>query len=78
MASPENGTASEELPINYDGPAIKIGFNGGYLLDVLRHLVGTGEEGAQARVKLADPAAPSLWQQSDDGARLYVLMPMRV
>lgn len=78
VASPENGTASEELPINYDGPALKIGFNGGYLLDVLRHLVGTGEEGAQARVKLADPAAPSLWQQGDDGARLYVLMPMRV
>ena len=78
VASPENGTASEELPISYDGPALKIGFNGGYLLDVLRHLVGTGEEGAQARVKLADPAAPSLWQQSDDGARTYVLMPMRV
>ena len=78
VASPENGTASEEVEIEYDGPELKIGFNGGFLLDVLRHLVGTDAEGGRAQVMLNDAAAPSLWQQSDDAARLYVLMPMRV
>lgn len=78
VVSPENGTASEEVPVEYDGPELRIGFNGSFLLDVLRHLVGTDAEGGRARVMLADAAAPSLWQQSDEAARLYVLMPMRV
>ena len=76
VVSPENGTASEEVPCEYEGEALRIGFNGSYLLDVLRHLKGGGDE--RARVKLADPTAPSLWQTSDDAARLYVLMPLRV
>lgn len=78
VVSPENGTANEEVPVEYEGPDLKIGFNGGFLLDVLRHLVGTDAEGGRAQVMLNDAAAPSLWQVSDDAARLYVLMPMRV
>src|SRR3546814_8765235 len=69
---------SSDLPCEYDGDPLRIGFNGAYLLDVLRHLKGTDAEGTRARVLLADPAAPTLWQQSDDAKRLYVLMPMRV
>ncbi len=78
VVSPENGTASEDVPCEYDGTPLTIGFNGRFLLDVLAHLKGTDAEGTKARVLLADAAAPSLWQQSDDAARLYVLMPMRV
>ncbi len=78
VVSPENGTASEDVPCDYDGTPLTIGFNGRFLLDVLAHLKGTDAEGTRARVLLADAAAPSLWQQSDDAARLYVLMPMRV
>ncbi|HEY9581131.1 MAG TPA: DNA polymerase III subunit beta [Rhizorhapis sp.] len=78
VISPENGTASEDVPCDYDGEPLRIGFNGAYLLDVLRHLKGTDADGTRARVLLGDPAAPSLWQQSDDAKRLYVLMPMRV
>lgn len=78
VTSPENGTASEEVPCEYEGEPLRIGFNGSYLLDVLRHLKGTDSGNERARVKLADPAAPSLWQTSDNASRLYVLMPLRV
>ncbi len=77
VASPENGTATEEVPCDYDGPEIVIGFNGGFMLDVLKHLTTGGDDG-RAQVVLADPAAPSLWRESDEARRLYVLMPMRV
>ncbi|MCK0533418.1 DNA polymerase III subunit beta [Sphingobium agri] len=78
VVSPENGTASEDVPCEFNGDALRIGFNGRYLLDVLAQMKGTGAEGTRARVLLADPAAPSLWQQSDEAALLCVLMPLRV
>jgi DNA polymerase-3 subunit beta len=77
VVSPENGTATEEVPCDYAGPEIVIGFNGAFMLDVLKHLTTGGDDG-RAQVVLADPAAPSLWRESDDARRLYVLMPMRV
>jgi DNA polymerase-3 subunit beta len=76
VVSPEHGTASEEVPIELTGPAVTIGFNGRYLLDMLAHLkVG---EGGKARVLLADSTSPTLWQTSDESAALYVLMPQRI
>src|SRR3546814_12123806 len=49
VISTENGTASEDVPCEYDGDPLRIGFNGAYLLDVLRHLKGTDAEGTRAR-----------------------------
>lgn len=76
VVSPEHGIASEEVPIELSGGPVTIGFNGRFLLDMLDRLKGA--EGARARVLLADGAAPTLWQQSDEARALYVLMPMRV
>lgn len=78
VSSPEHGTASEDVPCDLTGAALTIGFNGGFLLDILRQLKGMGSEGAKARVLMADAAAPTLWQTSDEAAALFVLMPMRV
>jgi len=78
VTSPENGTAREEVECEYDSDPLRIGFNGRFLLDMLGRLKGTDAEGARAQVKMADEAAPTLWQQSDDARQLYVLMPMRV
>ncbi|MGE6693332.1 DNA polymerase III subunit beta [Sphingobium limneticum] len=78
VASPEHGTASEEVPIELKGAALTIGFNGRFLLDVLGQLkAGTGD-GGKARVLMADGAAPTLWQLSDEAQSMFVLMPMRV
>jgi DNA polymerase III subunit beta len=72
-SSPENGSASEELEIRYDGPTIEIGFNARYLLDITAQL-----QGDEAEFKLADAASPTLLGDPADPSALYVLMPMRV
>jgi DNA polymerase III subunit beta len=71
--SPENGTATEELEVRYNAPAIEIGFNSRYLLDITEQIEGEG-----ARFAMADAASPTIVRDSADGSALYVLMPMRV
>ena len=73
VTSPENGTASEEIPADYAAPEFEVGFNYRYLLDILDQ-VGTDH----VDVHLADAAAPTLIRESDTSEALYVLMPMRV
>ncbi len=73
VTSPENGTAAEEVPADYNSPEFEVGFNYRYLLDILGQV---GSE--QVDVHLADAAAPTLIRESDDSRALYVLMPMRV
>jgi DNA polymerase-3 subunit beta len=71
--SPENGSASEELEVDYQGPPLEIGFNARYLLDITQQIQGDG-----ARIELADAASPTLVRDGADASALYVLMPMRV
>ena len=73
VTSPENGTASEEVPGEYSAGGFEIGFNARYLMDILAQV-----EGDMIEVHLADAAAPTLLRESDKSAALYVLMPMRV
>jgi DNA polymerase III subunit beta len=73
VTSPENGTASEEVPGDYASDAIEIGFNAKYLMDILAQV-----EGDLVEVHLADAAAPTLIRENDKSPALYVLMPMRV
>jgi DNA polymerase-3 subunit beta len=72
-SSPENGSASEELEVGYEGTPIEIGFNARYLLDITAQL-----QGSEAEFKLADAASPTLLGDAADASALYVLMPMRV
>ncbi|MBK8159269.1 MAG: DNA polymerase III subunit beta [Rhodospirillaceae bacterium] len=71
--SAENGSASEEIEVKYDGQPMEIGFNSKYLLDVADEIEGQGLE-----LKLADSVAPTLLRDMADAQALYVLMPMRV
>ena len=72
-SSPENGSAQEELEVEYSADAFDIGFNSGYLLDIARQL-----DGDTAVFMLADAASPTIIRGSEDMGTLYVLMPMRV
>jgi DNA polymerase III subunit beta len=38
VETPDVGTASEELPVEYDGEPLEIGFNAQYLLELLRYM----------------------------------------
>ena len=71
--SPENGTAVEELEIDYQGSGIEIGFNSSYLLDIARQI-----EGDAAQFTMADSSSPTIVREVADPSALYVLMPMRV
>ena len=71
--SPDAGTASEEIEVSYQGPAIEIGFNARYLLDIAEQI-----EGENATFKMADAASPTIVADAADPSALYVLMPMRV
>jgi DNA polymerase-3 subunit beta len=71
--SAEQGSASEELEVKYDGAPIDIGFNSRYLLDIADEIEGEGMQ-----IVLADSVAPTLMRDMADAMALYVLMPMRV
>jgi DNA polymerase-3 subunit beta len=73
VTSPENGTASEDLPADYAASDMEVGFNYRYLLDILAQV-----NGDQVDMHLADASAPTLIREGDEAKALYVLMPMRV
>jgi len=72
-ASPENGTATEEIEVAYHAASIEIGFNSRYLLDITQQITGDG-----AQFAMADAASPTIVRDAADSSALYVLMPMRV
>jgi DNA polymerase-3 subunit beta len=73
VVSPDAGTATEELFVEYKGDALEIGFNARYLLDILERV-----DSATARLYFADSGSPTMVRDSESGASLFVLMPMRV
>jgi len=73
VINPDSGSASEELPVQYEADPIDIGFNSRYLLDIAAQI-----DGETAVLRLADPGSPTLIQASHPDGALYVLMPMRV
>jgi len=73
VTNPDSGSATEELEVDYDAGSIEIGFNARYLLDITNQL-----DSDTALFKLADPGSPTIIQDRDGAAALYVLMPMRV
>ncbi len=73
VSSPENGTAAEDVPAEYDAQSFDVGFNSRYLLDILAQINSDVVE-----VHMADAAAPTLIRENGTSPALYVLMPMRV
>lgn len=72
-ASAEQGTASDEIEVNYAADPIEIGFNARYLLDMMAQI-----EGESVQFVLADGSSPALVRDTADLGALYVIMPMRV
>ena len=73
VSSPENGTASEEVPVAWGSPPLEVGFNSRYLLDTIAAIGG-----AELQVDLADAAAPTLFTNPADNTAQWVVMPTRV
>lgn len=72
--NPDVGEASEEVAVDYDGPAFSIGFNAKYMIDVLSVLT----PGAQVDVGFNDEVSPAVIRCEGEEDFLYVVMPMRL
>lgn len=72
-ANAEEGSAQDELEVNYDADAVEVGFNYRYLLDVLGQI-----KGGLVRIAFLDSASPTVLTDLSDPSVLFVLMPMRV
>ena len=73
VTSPDNGSATEEVPAEYSSDGFEIGFNAGYLKDILNQI-----DADTVEIHLADAGAPTLIRKDENSPALYVLMPMRV
>ncbi len=74
-ASPEQGTASEELDgdrVQYSSGPLEIGFQARYLNDI------TDQISDHVEFHFSDGSAPTIVRDAGDASALYVLMPMRV
>jgi DNA polymerase-3 subunit beta len=71
--SPESGDGFDEIPIEYNGAAITIGFNAKYFLDVLGAL-----QEDEVILGLSGELDPAVVRPSSERNFLAVVMPMRI
>ncbi|MEK9720982.1 MAG: DNA polymerase III subunit beta, partial [Quisquiliibacterium sp.] len=69
----EQEEAVEEIEVAYDGDPIEIGFNVGYLQDVLGNLKTEG-----VQIEFGDSNTSALLTVPQDASFRYVVMPMRI
>ena len=74
--SPESGEGFDEVPIEYDGPTLTVGFNARYFLDVLGAM--TEDEVIIGISGELDPAVIKPATESTKQSYLAVVMPMRI
>jgi DNA polymerase-3 subunit beta len=74
--SPESGNGFDELPIDYTGPEVTIGFNAKYFLDVLAAI--DDEEIILGISGELDPAVLRPATEAADQSYVAVIMPMRI
>jgi len=74
VQTPDLGEAEDELPVEYSGPPLDIGFNASYLLEVLRY-IGTEE----VRIMLSAPERPATFEPvGGEQEYLCLVMPLRL
>lgn len=69
----EQEEAQEEIEVNYDGPELVIGFNVGYLIEVLNVI-----ESDEITLLLSDADSSCLVKDGKNEDSQYVIMPMRL
>ena len=69
----ENGTATEDITVEYKGEEVEIGFNSKYILEMINQL-----DNDKLIFEFNDTNSPLIIKESSNNDLLYVLMPMRV
>lgn len=71
--NPDLGEAKDDLEVAYRGPALTVGFNARYVLDVLGSM-----DGDEVTLELGDEHSPGVLHAPGDRTHTGVVMPMRV
>jgi DNA polymerase-3 subunit beta len=71
--NPDLGEAREDVPVEYQGEPLKIGFNARYLMDVLQAL-----SSQDVQIELADDLSPGVLKPAGQDGYTAVIMPMRI
>ena len=71
--NPEQESAEEELSVNYSGTDLEVGFNIGYLLDVLNSI-----EGDNVNFEFYGEDSSCIIKEQNSENDVYVIMPMRL
>jgi DNA polymerase-3 subunit beta len=71
--SPESGDGFDEVPVDYAGPALTIGFNAKYFLDVLAAL-----DSEEVSLSVSGELDPAVLRPVSELQFLAVVMPMRI
>ena len=71
--NPEQEEAEESVLVQYQGDNMEVGFNVGYLLDVLGVV-----DSQEVRLSLNDSNSSALNEEAQSHAAQYVVMPMRL
>ncbi len=73
VRSPDAGSATDELDVDYEGPPLEIGFNASYLREILGQL-----DKDKAQIAMSNPGSPAIVKDIDSEGAFYIIMPMRV
>lgn len=76
VQTPDLGEAQDELPINFEGDALDIGFNASYLLEILRNLPTDEVKLTFKAPERAATVEPVGW--SDSARYMCLIMPLRL
>jgi DNA polymerase-3 subunit beta len=71
--NPELGEAKEEVPVDYKGEDISVGFNSRFVLEVL-NIMNSDE----IILELEDGTSPAIIRPSNEEKHICVVMPMRI
>ncbi|MGE0652371.1 MAG: DNA polymerase III subunit beta [Alphaproteobacteria bacterium] len=69
----DQGSAEEQVEVDYAGEDMDVGFNSRYLLDIAAQI-----QGEKAQFRMGEATSAAIVGDSEDANALYVLMPMRV
>jgi DNA polymerase-3 subunit beta len=76
VQTPDLGEAQDELPISYEGDPLEIGFNGSYLLEILRYMPSDEVRMTFKAPERAATVEPMGW--NDPAKYLCLVMPLRL
>ena len=73
--TPEKGEGYDEIPIEYQGKAVNVGFNGNFVLDFLTH-----NNSEKITIGLNDSESSFLFKPMDSSTAhfIYIIMPLNI